>query len=68
MNRITLNELKLLKAALLSHIKQLRENMIQCGMKEGLSNEKTINLSQELDQYIYLYQCIKNRYNELASV
>jgi hypothetical protein len=56
---ISLNEILLLKQALLTTIKLLGETMIDFGMKEGLTHEKTINLSQELDQYISLYQKLK---------
>lgn len=60
MSIISLNEIKLLKQALLTKIRILGETMIEHGMKEGLTNEKTINLSQELDQYIFLYQKLKS--------
>ena len=56
MDQFSLNDCLLLKAALLTHIKLLRDILINEGICEGLGNENTINLSQELDQYIYLYQ------------
>jgi hypothetical protein len=60
MSKISLNDILLLKQALLTKIKMLGEVMIDFGMKEGLTHEKTINLSQELDQYIILYQKLKS--------
>ena len=56
MDQFSLSDRLLLKAALLTHIKLLRDTLINEGTCEGLGNEHTINLSQELDQYIYLYQ------------
>ena len=56
MDQFSLNDCLLLKAALLTHIKLLRDTLINEGICAGLGNENTINLSQELDQYIYLYQ------------
>lgn len=41
---------------LLGIIEALREEMIKIGMKEGLSSEKTIEMSQMLDHYIANYQ------------
>ncbi|MBB6446232.1 aspartyl-phosphate phosphatase Spo0E family protein [Bacillus benzoevorans] len=63
---LSLNEILLLKQTLLIQIKLLGETMMDFGMKEGLTHEKTINLSQELDQYIYLYQKLKKRSLEYA--
>lgn len=60
MTIISLKEIMLLKKALLSKINILGETMIEVGMKEGLTNEKTIHLSQELDQYILLYQKLRS--------
>lgn len=37
-------------------INTLRNEMIQTGLKEGLSSKKTIALSQRLDEYIARYQ------------
>ena len=56
MDQFSLSDRELLKTALLTHIKSLRDILIYEGIYEGLGNESTINLSQELDQYIYLYQ------------
>jgi Spo0E like sporulation regulatory protein len=56
MDQFSLSDRELLKTALLTHIKSLRDILIHEGTYEGLGNENTINLSQELDQYIYLYQ------------
>ncbi|MDQ0155407.1 aspartyl-phosphate phosphatase Spo0E family protein [Robertmurraya andreesenii] len=41
---------------LVNMIETLRKEMIQSGMKEGLSSKKTIELSQLLDQYMLKYQ------------
>lgn len=41
---------------LLCIIENLRREMICVGLKEGLSSEKTIEISQKLDQYIANYQ------------
>ncbi|MFB6468063.1 Spo0E family sporulation regulatory protein-aspartic acid phosphatase [Cytobacillus sp. Hz8] len=38
----------------------LRKNMIEFGLKHGLNNEKTIQMSQELDCLIYKYQLLIN--------
>ncbi|WP_338452172.1 aspartyl-phosphate phosphatase Spo0E family protein [Niallia oryzisoli] len=46
----------LLKTKLLQHIQSLREQLVLTGIKEGLNHEKTLHLSQKLDEYIYLYQ------------
>ena len=51
-----LNDRLMKKATLLNHINSLREQMIHTGLRDGLNNEKTISLSQQLDEYIYLYQ------------
>jgi hypothetical protein len=45
-----------LKIILLHHIHSLREQLINAGMNEGFSHEKTLQLSQKLDEFIYLYQ------------
>lgn len=41
---------------LLGLIENLRREMICVGLKEGLSSEKTIEISQKLDIYIANYQ------------
>jgi hypothetical protein len=41
-------------------IKSLRQEMIQTGLKEGLTHKKTIELSQKLDEYIARYQVFRN--------
>ncbi|MGG3564973.1 aspartyl-phosphate phosphatase Spo0E family protein [Neobacillus rhizosphaerae] len=46
------------KGNLLLIIKSLRKEMIQAGLKEGLASEKTIAISQQLDEYIAKYQVI----------
>ena len=56
MDQFSFSDRLLLKAALVTHIKMLRDTLIYEGTYGGLGNENTISLSQELDQYIYLYQ------------
>ncbi|WP_147534898.1 aspartyl-phosphate phosphatase Spo0E family protein [Bacillus marasmi] len=41
---------------LLGLIENLRREMICVGLKEGLTSEKTIEISQKLDRYIANYQ------------
>jgi hypothetical protein len=41
-------------------IESLRQEMIRIGIQEGLTSEKTIRISQELDTYITKYQMMKN--------
>lgn len=41
---------------LISKIESLRKQMIRTGIEEGLSSQKTIELSQLLDQYVLQYQ------------
>jgi hypothetical protein len=41
-------------------IEFLRAEMIQIGIQEGLTNEKTIRISQKLDTFITKYQFSKN--------
>lgn len=41
---------------LIKTIESLREEMIRIGIKEGLTNEKTIQISQQLDTFITKYQ------------
>ena len=55
-DQFSISDRLLLKAALVTHIKMLRDTLIDEGTYGGLGNENTISLSQELDQYIYLYQ------------
>ena len=64
---ISLNEILLLKQLLLIKIKLLGDTMIDFGMRKGLTHDKTIKLSQELDQYIVLYQKLKMRSREYLS-
>lgn len=40
-------------------IENLRKEMIDVGIKEGLASEKTIKISQKLDTYISVYQTLK---------
>lgn len=46
------------QSELLRIIESLREEMVKIGIEEGLSSEKTIELSQKLDHYITFYQSI----------
>jgi stage 0 sporulation regulatory protein len=41
---------------MLDEIKVKREVMVDCAMKNGFTNEKTIKVSQELDELINEYQ------------
>jgi len=50
------NKHSLLETDLLHNIKSLKEELIQTGMSQGLDHEKTIHISQKLDQYIFQYQ------------
>lgn len=40
-------------------IEFLRQEMIKTGIEEGFTSERTIQLSQRLDQYIIEYQLLK---------
>ena len=44
------------KCDIINTIEVLRREMIQIGIKEGLTSERTIKLSQELDQYLLKIQ------------
>ena len=44
---------------LLKTIKFLRKEMIRVGIQEGLTSEKTLNISRKLDIYITKYQSMK---------
>jgi hypothetical protein len=48
------------KRELKNVIESLRQEMIQTGLKEGLSSKKTVALSHKLDEYIVKYQMIIN--------
>ncbi len=39
-------------------IEMLRQELICTGMTEGLTNKRTIEISQKLDQYILKYQSL----------
>ncbi len=41
---------------LLKTINILRQEMIRVGIKEGLTSERTVNISRKLDIYIMKYQ------------
>lgn len=43
---------------LLKTIKFLQKEMICVGIQEGLTSEKTLNISRKLDTYITKYQCM----------
>jgi hypothetical protein len=53
---ITMNNHPLMKSTLMQHIQSLREQLVHTGVCEGLDHEKTIQLSQKLDEFIFLYQ------------
>lgn len=40
-------------------IECFRKEMIQIGIKEGLTSEKVVGISQQLDMYIAKYQSLK---------
>ncbi|WP_409300856.1 aspartyl-phosphate phosphatase Spo0E family protein [Peribacillus sp. SCS-155] len=44
------------KEEIIKMIDELRHELIQTGMKEGLASSATINISQKLDKFIYMYQ------------
>ncbi|MEH7438236.1 aspartyl-phosphate phosphatase Spo0E family protein [Neobacillus drentensis] len=46
-----------LKAA----IEVLRKEMIHCGLNNGLTNERTVQISQILDSHIAKYHSLKNQ-------
>jgi hypothetical protein len=45
-------------------IELLRKELIQIAFQEGLTNEKTIKLSEKLDNYIVKYQIINHFYSK----
>jgi hypothetical protein len=47
------------KSFLENSIESLRKEMIRIGFQEGLTSEKTIRISQELDMLILEYQAEK---------
>jgi hypothetical protein len=67
MKQLSLEDKLLIMTALLNYIQILRDRLINEGMREGLSSEKTILLSQELDEYIYLYQRFQQQCHGLVS-
>nr|WP_295970708.1 aspartyl-phosphate phosphatase Spo0E family protein [uncultured Bacillus sp.] len=67
MKQLTLEDKMLIKTALFNYIQILRSRLIDEGMNEGLSSEKTLLISQELDEYIYLYQVFKQENHERVS-
>lgn len=46
-------------------IESLRLELIQCGIKEGLTSKRTIELSQTLDKYIIKYQLKNSNHRNL---
>ena len=67
MKKLSIEDKLLIMQSLYSYIQTLRERLIEEGLREGLSSEKTILLSQELDEYIYLYQLFKQQQREMVS-
>lgn len=47
---------------LVKTIESLRKEMIRIGLQEGLTSEKTIEISQKLDVFIAKYQAVKEEY------
>ncbi|WP_157827583.1 aspartyl-phosphate phosphatase Spo0E family protein [Niallia nealsonii] len=43
-----------------NQIQQLREELIHVGMKKGFNNSTTLQISQQLDYFIFQYQQFKN--------
>jgi len=43
-----------------NRIQKLRKELIAVGMKEGFSGSTTIQVSQQLDNFIFKYQQFKN--------
>jgi len=43
------------KESLLLKIELIRQEMIKCGMEQGFSAEKTIKISQQLDELLNHY-------------
>ncbi len=52
---------------LAAKIENFRKEMITCGLNYGLSNERTIELSQLLDIYITNYQVSKTQKFQLEN-
>ncbi|MBB6446084.1 aspartyl-phosphate phosphatase Spo0E family protein [Bacillus benzoevorans] len=67
MKQLTLEDKLLIMTSLLNYIQLLRDRLINEGLSEGLSSEKTVLLSQELDEYIYLYQVFQQQCRGLVS-
>jgi len=42
-----------------NHIHRLRKKLIDVGMREGFNNPATIQVSQQLDHFIFQYQQYK---------
>lgn len=42
-------------------IEVLRKEMIHCGLTNGLNNERTVEISQLLDDHITQYHTLKNQ-------
>jgi hypothetical protein len=42
-------------------IEVLRKEMIHCGLTNGLTNERTVQISQLLDNHIAQYHSLKNQ-------
>lgn len=52
---------------LLEVINILQKELIRVGLQEGLTNQKTIALSQRLDAYIAKYQVVANNFAAMSS-
>ncbi|MEH7106506.1 aspartyl-phosphate phosphatase Spo0E family protein [Bacillus sp. JJ1764] len=46
------------KRKLKNHMELLRNEMMRLGLKEGLSNKRTVQVSKKLDQAILKYQSL----------
>jgi len=53
-------EMTMNKEDLSLKIELIRKEMIKCGMKEGISAEKTIKISQQLDELLNCYDNVIN--------
>jgi hypothetical protein len=65
--KLKVNDRPFVETILLQKIKLLREQLVQTGMHNGLDHEKTIHISQKLDEYIFLYQSFEKNNNEFST-
>ncbi|WP_053362396.1 aspartyl-phosphate phosphatase Spo0E family protein [Bacillus sp. FJAT-27251] len=56
------------KSNLVQSIQLLRQEMIETGLKEGLTSKKTIELSQKLDSFIARYQILLTKSNKTSLI